>query len=290
MADPHPINRGSTTPVRGVPIALRWRKHHPFRPGGTVARSKRTDRAEARRRYRATLTESPVDDDLEIEDEVAAEVERPPVASRGRAPATSATPTRPSIGGAFRASFRPLDIGADLRGLPRLVTHKSVWVPVLLTVGAAALYAVVTPPAPANAPAQGSVPFDQVIASLLFQYFVFTPPVASIFLAGFMAPRASYLTGGIAGLVGGIAFALVVLARVGPFVQLDDIAIREYATSGLAASPLAGVFFGGAAGWYRRFLTLANPGRATANRPGGKPNDRSRRRGPDGRPLLARRR
>ena len=258
-----------------------------------MARSKRTDRAEARRRYRTTLTEGPADADVEGEDEEAPEL--PPAPSRGRAPAsrapaTAARPPRPSIGAAFRTSFRPLDIRADLRALPRLIMHKSVWVPVVLTLGSAALYAVVTPPQPANAPVQASVPFDQIAASLLFQYFVFTPPVASIFLAGFMAPKASYLTGAIAGIVGGICFALVVLARVGPFVQLDDIAVREYATSGLAASPLAGIFFGGAAGWYRRFLALANPSRAAANRPGAKPNDRSRRRGPDGRPLLARRR
>src|SRR6185503_16686537 len=111
-----------------------------------------------------------------------------PQPSRARSSAPAGPPPRPSIVAAFRGSFRPLDVRADIRALPAITLRsKSVWVPVLLTViSAAALVALPT----------------EVIAALLFQYFVFTPPVASIFLAGFLAPRASYLTGAIAGLAG----------------------------------------------------------------------------------------
>jgi hypothetical protein len=168
-----------------------------------------------------------------------------------------------------------------------MLLHRSVWLPVLLTVGSAVFFAAVTPPIPADATNVGGSA-EQVIASLLFQYFVFSPPVASIFLAGFMARRASYLTGAIAGLAGAICFALIVAARVGPFVQLDDAAVNQYIASGVVASPLAGIFFGGAAGWYRRFLTLANPNRA-ARAASARPSDRPRRKS-DQRPMLARRR
>lgn len=259
-----------------------------------MARAKRTDRAEARRRYRATLAEDPellaADEPLDEADDraEAATATAAPRPRRRAAPAVAPSPSRPGIGSAFRASFRPLDVRADLRALPGLIRHRSVWLPVLITVGASAFYAAVTPPIPAAAESvDGSI--QAIAASLLFQYFVFSPPVGSIFLAGFMAPRASYLTGGIAGLVGAICFSLIVMGRVGPFVQLSEAEINQYIASGLLASPLAGIFFGGAAGWYRRFLSLANPNRA-ARAAAAARNDRPRRRGQEQRPILARRR
>lgn len=267
--------------------------------GGTVARAKRTNRAEARRRYRAALAEDAelLEGDEAAEAVDAAEAVEAPAERRvasavaprpRRAPAPAAAPPpRGGLGSAFRASFRSPDVAADLRALPGMLLHRSVWLPVLLTVGSAAFFAAVTPPIPADATNVGGSA-EQVIASLLFQYFVFSPPVASIFLAGFMAPRASYLTGAIAGLAGAICFALIVAARVGPFVQLDDAAVNQYIASGVVASPLAGIFFGGAAGWYRRFLTLANPNRA-ARAASARPSDRPRRKS-DQRPMLARRR
>lgn len=262
-----------------------------------MARAKRTNRAEARRRYRAALAEeADVLEGDEGEEGVATapagretRAAEPAVAPRPRrraAPAAPLPPGRPGLGWAFRNSFRSPDVGADLRALPSLLPHRSVWLPVLVTVGSAIFFAAVTPQIPAGANASGSA--AQIIASLLFQYFVFSPPVASIFLAGFMAPRASYLTGAIAGLAGAISFALVVGGRVGPFVQLDDAQVNQYIASGLVTSPLAGIFFGGAAGWYRRFLTLANPNRG-ARPASARPGDRPRRKS-EPRPLLARRR
>lgn len=248
-----------------------------------MARAKRTNRAEARRRYRASLAE----DGESLDDEEAGEAETPVAGGRAdrRAAPPPAAPPRPGIGAAFRSSFRPLDLRGDIRALPGLLRHKSVWLPVLLTVVSAIAYAAVTPPIPAD---QMNVarPVEQTITGLLFQYFVWSPPVASIFLAGFLAPRASYLTGGIAGTVGALAFIPVVANRVGLFVQLDDVAINQYIASSLVASPLAGILFGGAAGWYRRFLSLANPNRAAAARA----NDRQQRRRGSQRPMLARRR
>ena len=255
-----------------------------------MARAKRTNRAEARRRYRASLAEDRDDFDDEASDEQPA---APEEVTSGRRPERRSTPApapaaRPGIGAAFRASFRPLDLRGDLRALPSLIRHKSVWLPVMLTVASAIFYAAVTPPIPAEQ-INADRPVEQTIAGLLFQYFVWSPPVASIFLAGFLAPRASYLTGGIAGTVGALAFIPIVASRVGLFVQLDEVGINQYIASSLVASPLAGILFGGAAGWYRRFLMLANPNRARAA--AARANEKqSRRRGSQGRPMLARRR
>jgi hypothetical protein len=245
-----------------------------------VARAKRTDRAEARRRYRATLSDATLpdsDDDL-AEDSETTQAAPNRLRSRPSAASTPAAPARPSIGSAFRTSFRPLDVRGDLRALPRLIIHRSVWLPVLLTVASTVFYLV----APGN------------IASLLaFQYFVYTPPVAAIFLAGFLAPRASYLTGAIAGLAGAIAFAISASAAFSQLTAgntgLPPTALQDAIAASFVGSPIAGLFFGGAAGWYRRFLALANPNRG-AGRPGAKPPDRNRRRDSNNRPILARRR
>ena len=237
-----------------------------------MARAKRTDRAEARRRYRASIGEDIEPLDLD-EDELDGGT-----SERSAKPAAAPAPARPSITGAFRNSFRPLDLRADLRALPALLLNKSVWLPVLLT--AASTVAFLMAP-------------DQIVSVLLFQYFVYTPPVAAIFLAGFMAPRASYLTGAIAGAAGAIGVTIVGLASIGQKAPdgtpVTQAAVMDAIGVAIVTSIMSGIFFGGAAGWYRRFLQMANPNRAqraAANRPGGRPT----KRGSDGRPLLARRR
>ena len=249
---------------------------HPrhLQAGGTVARAKRTDRAEARRRYRATVIESdqPIEPELEPADAPEPSARIP----RARSSGPAATPPRPSIVGAFRSSFRPIDVRGDVQALPWIARHsKAIWLPVLLTVVSTAAF----------------IAAPNAISSLLFQYFVFTPPVASIFLAGFLAPRASYLTGLVAGVAGAIALSVAAVATVG---QLESQATGPAATAtqvieaAFVISPISGLFFGGAAGWYKRFLNIANP-----NRGGGrptKPSDRNRRRDANDRPLLARRR
>ena len=246
-----------------------------------MARAKRTDRAEARRRYRATLIESDQTDDSELDPD---DVEEPRAqgprtqAPRARAAGPSAPPARPGIVTAFRTSFRPIDLRGDIEALPHIALHsKAIWVPVLLTLASTAIYLVM----PAN-----------VVSQLLFQYFVFTPPVAAIFLAGFLAPRASYLTGLIAGLAGAIALSVAALVTLGALqaaqANVPTATVNDVIQAAFTVSPISGLFFGGAAGWYKRFLNLANPNRV-APRPA-RPGDRNRRRDANNRPLLARRR
>lgn len=280
-----------------------------------MARAKRTDRAEARRRYRAQLAAEGGGEELDdIEDGEPAG----PVRTPTRTPPPRATapppppPARPGIGYAFRAAFRPANFREDLAALPRLLRHKSIWLPALISIGTTGVLLVT-----------GG---RDVVSALIYQYFIVTPPIGAIFLSGFLAPRASYMTGAIAGLVGAICLAVLVAASstgvlgggtpgASPSPAASASAPASPAASGSPApttagspqasspqpsptpsgtgapptpdeladtvaisfvlSPLTGAFFGAAAAWYRRFLNLANPNRgARRPPPKGKPRRR----------------
>ncbi len=268
-----------------------------------MARAKRTDRAEARRRYRAQLAAEGRDEELDpAEDgEPAGASPAPNRPPQRRAAPPPATPQRPGIGYAFRAAFRPANFREDLAALPGLLRHRSVWLPALISIGTTVVLLVT-----------GG---RDVISALVYQYFIVTPPIGAIFLSGFLAPRASYLTGAVAGLVGAICLAVLVAASStgvlgggtpgaspSPSVAgspLTSASPAPSASSSASAatspqpsptpsgatgqaptpdeladtvaisfflSPLTGAFFGAAAAWYRRFLNLANPNRG-ARRP-----------------------
>ena len=247
-----------------------------------MARAKRTDRAEARRRYRATLLEDPdlTEDDLESADAADADTgPAPRNRNREAATASSGPRPRPSVLGALRAAFRPTDFRADIAALPQLLRHRSFLIPLAMIIGAAAVIAGTG----------GTEP----ISAALSPYFLAPPPVAPVFLAGFLAPRASYLIGGILGFVASVAIIVVLStpalqqtvtgAATANFLQPDIIAQSFF------ISIVGGAFYAAAAAWYKRFLALANPARAA--RASGRPTTPPRnKRGPDDRPLLARRR
>lgn len=206
-----------------------------------MARAKRTssERSAARRRYRAAM-----DADL-VEDE-----------SDGSSTARSAEPARataeaPRMGimTALRSSFRPLNVRADLAVLPSLIPHKALWIPVLVTVVTAIATTV----------SGGS----DVITPLLFTYFIVTPAVGGVFLAGFLAPRASWLLGILVSLVAaGCYIAMGLALRLPePFQTQFTAAQSDAIAYTLIWSPMLGAFFASAAAWYRRFLTLSNPNR-----------------------------
>ncbi len=254
-----------------------------------MARAKRTDRAEARRRYRATVIDEPLseldDDDADELEAAEPAADRAPAArtrSRATAAPSPAPVPRPSVMGAFRAAFRPTDLRGDLAALPGLLRHRSFFIPLAMILAAAAIIVVTG----------GTEP----ISRSLSPYFLAPPPVAPVFLAGFLAPRASYLIGGLLGLIASVAIVAVlsspalqqvVTGTPGATVLQPDLLAYSF-----FVSIVGGAFYAAAAAWYKRFLALANPARAArqANRPTGKPGDRSRRRGTDERPLLARRR
>ena len=236
-----------------------------------MARAKRTDRAEARRRHRAQylrdteIATEPSDDTAAAG--AAGIGTRPIVTTRPRPGARDAMSVqRPQPAGgmrnAFREAFRPLNLREDLALLPRLLRHRAFLVPVLLSaVTAIALVAF-----------QGR----ELISQFAATYFLAPPPIGALFIAGFLAPRASYLIGALVGLMSTIFLGMTastLSAMPGPDGSTVDP--TQVVITGLVISPISGLFFSAAAAWYRRFLYLASPARQLpARRPppaGGKP-------------------
>jgi hypothetical protein len=157
------------------------------------------------------------------------------------------------IRAALRASVHPVRVRDDLAVLPSLVTHRALWLPVLVTV--ASTVAVV---------ATGG---RDSITAILFAYFVQTPAIGGVFLAGFLAPRASWLLGAIVGIVSAIGYVSVVALVPGALTPTAPGAstIETIALSAFVLSPIMGALFASAAAWYRRFLTLSNPNRGRRN-------------------------
>jgi hypothetical protein len=220
-----------------------------------VARAKRTARADARRRYRV---------EQGLVDETAVEEEAPTAPTATRATGTP-QPQRIGIGAAFKQAFRPLEVRGDLRALPSIARHsKALWVPVLLTAVTAIAYAVVRP---ATRPADDG---PAVLVSLMASYFLVTPAIGGVFIAGFLAPRASWLLGAIVGMVSAAAYIALGVSGVLPTTAVDangvivPINTGDAIASALIATPVVGAIFASAAAWYRRFLQLSSPNRGRA--------------------------
>lgn len=211
-----------------------------------MARAKRTDRAEARRRYRAATAPEPTDD----AEEAAAPASPKPKSTSTSPASSSGTPQRMSMAAAFRASIRPVNVVDDIRALPWIATHsKALWLPLLITVFSTGL-AIYTKGADA-------------ISAFLFAYFVQTPAIGGVFIAGFLAPRASWLLGVIVGFVAALGYSLYIVVAASQIVPAPAPGAAQDAIVGaLILSPLLGAFFAAAAAWYRRFLALSNPNRA----------------------------
>jgi hypothetical protein len=125
-------------------------------------------------------------------------------------------------------------------------------------------------------------PSPLTVAAL--QYLSYPFPVIAVFLAGFLAPRASYLVGA----------SVAILATFLEAPILDATAPAGLLGVALVQSALYsavyGSFFAAAAAWYRRFLKRASPSQArpastTSRRPDGKIPRKQ-----EPRPMLARRR
>jgi uncharacterized membrane protein len=223
--------------------------------GDTVARAKRIDRAEARRRYRQTLAAEGADttaaDDTTASDDTSARPAKraptPPKASG----ATASPGARPSVTMALRMAAQPADIRADIAALPYLALHtKALWLPLVLTVASGIVFVVLGPQ-------------KNMVAVLAFQAFVVPPPMAASFLGGILAPRASWLVGGIIGVAASVAFAAVALVypdSSGVTGAVGEASQRQAAVFfGFVVSPGLGIAIGAFAGFYRRFLRFSNP-------------------------------
>jgi hypothetical protein len=185
-----------------------------------LARAKSTERAEARRRYRAAQVAAQGGDAeaSEIEETETAPVEQP------RQPL-----------------FRPPDLRADLAALPGILRGKrGIWIAFALMPIAAAVPFLV-PVEPGNA--DGTVAF---VLGTFFQLCLFPQATVPTFIAGFVTPRAAYLVGLLIGIVNAVLVVLVV-TRI-PGAEGVDL------PSTVALVVITDTVLCAFASWYRRFL------------------------------------
>jgi hypothetical protein len=237
--------------------------------GENVARAKRTARADARRRHRAEQLEP----QEILERDASTPVTRGDLGLGTRA-ALGVPTSRQTIGASFRMAFRPLDWRADVRLLPQLVRHRSFWVPALLILASTALFAAVRPTTTTD--------WLSLVAAFLFQYFIVTPGIGAVFIAGFLAPRGSWLIGALVGLISATCYSILIVTRSIPLAPgAAEPAVGDIALAAFVLSPVVGALFASAAAWYRRFLMLSNPNRGRS-----RPSANAGRR-PDGRTRAA---
>lgn len=228
-----------------------------------MARAKRTDRTDARRRHRAQQTSEAevIDVDAGQDDDDGVRTQG---SSRGTAPkgaaagssgaAPAARPARPSFIGSARAAYRPAQVREDLAALPRLVVHWSVLVSAALAVVGSAVFLA------AGSSSAGSTATNTVgyISSMLVSLFVGPPPFGAALLIGFMLPRATWLVGLLFGVLASACFSAIVLAQPLPEGNAPVVAILAQVW---VLGPLGTMLFTAGIAWYKRFLDLLNPNR-----------------------------
>jgi hypothetical protein len=225
-----------------------------------VARAKRTDRTDARRRHRA-----------EQASVAAAEAETRSAAAtpaKGAAkPATTPPRQRASIRSAFGGAMRPLDLRGDLRAAPRVLTHWGVLAAVGVAVASSIVFVLSTNELAQTIDWTAADPYAgkqlgtvSNLSYLAFSLFVAPPPAAGGFLIGFTAKRASWLGGLVFGIAATICYIGVLQTPAGLLLTGGQPANAAIANAA-AIAPLGAALFASLAAWYRRFLELANPNR-----------------------------
>jgi hypothetical protein len=152
---------------------------------------------------------------------------------------------------AFRTAFRQANLREDLPEVPRLLIHRSVWIPIALSAASVVAFIVTGP--------------KNVVTSFAFNTFGLPPALAAVFITGFFVPRASYLMGAIVAAVASIFYSIfLVVAGQGLVPDVPALGadrVPSEIASAFAIGPISGVVFGAAAAWYRRFLYLTSPAR-----------------------------
>jgi hypothetical protein len=201
-----------------------------------VARAKRTDRSEARRKYRAYL---------QAQEEAALADAESPDSATGTKPGSGveaktkrvegsqgvAPGARLGIFAAARAAYRTPHYRDDIRDIRSLVLHtKAVW-PVLLMCVAGGAYIV----ARIGKDGTTSDPLVTVIAEFLFVPVPLIPPM----MAGFFAPKASWLAGLLAAFIATTAFLFVIAFTTLKVTDTGTIAISSPSPNAPSASVAA---------------------------------------------------
>jgi hypothetical protein len=206
-----------------------------------LARAKNTMRAEARRRARAAQRSEHESAELE-----ATQTEAAPAEAPRRQP-----------------FFNPPRFREDLRLLPRILTSRRLLIlpPLMLLLGF--VLVAVGDQLPESV---GGLPVSDGVAFYV-QLFFLPPALLTFFIAGFLAPRASYLVGALLGILSGVLWSILVLSGAGlptdpslPEQQADPL----YTVVFLFALNVGyGTFAAAFAAWYRDFLRrMQEQGRA----------------------------
>jgi hypothetical protein len=225
-----------------------------------VARAKRTDRAEARRQYRAYLA-------AQAEAQSAAEAEEVPAEE----PGAPARPTRtrdvevaykpgerPGIFGSIRSATRTPHYVDDLRNIgPLVVGTKAVWpVAAICLISAVVAYPRIN---------SQTVVANDPILSVIFQFVLYPLPLLPPMMAGFLAPRSTWLAGAIAALISTLTLIALVIATQfkveGSTTSITGANVLGITASWLSVALPFGALIGAASGWYKRFLDLMGAGR-----------------------------
>jgi hypothetical protein len=263
-----------------------------------VARAKRTERTDARRRYREE--QAPLTGE-EGASETTSETTSKPTASN---PSNSKSSTSKSATDGARpagqrqgfmtlmkAAYRPPRVIDDLKSLPLVVTNIG-FIGASLGSIAIAVWFCLSYNTPISAVPIGdtaglqAVSASYQIPAMLMGMVISPPPAVGAFLIGFMAKRASWLGGLLYGILCTIIVILVLQQPAGRLFTADGSPDAIIASTA-AWAPIGAALFAAAAAWYKRFLNLSNPNRAraeqekkkTTGKPSGrgdvKPNHRS---------------
>lgn len=255
-----------------------------------MARAKTTDRADARRRYRAQLSES--------EAAAAAEAAAAEAADEETSRGEMVVPARSSWGGSIagrlggrRASTAPAPVATPAGKTPARAATRGTARPgqpaPAARIGIVESFRLASGPADIRADiaafptvARHShavwLPVAIVVATgiaylvptlrqstlvvFLTQALLAPPAMIPSFLAGMLTRRASWLAGGVAGLASGIVAVLIIASvPAGGATQVTTSATDALWI--LAVGPLFGSAVGAFAGFYRRFLAYSSPNR-----------------------------
>ena len=148
--------------------------------------------------------------------------------------------------------FTMPNIREDLRALPSVIRSRPIlFLPLALLLGGLAIFLALP----------GLSPDIAGIAGYYIQFFFAPPALFTFFIAGFFAPRASYMIGFIYGLIAAVVWSVAILV-VGRSAVIDPAAPASSAPldtpavilNMLVIGVLYGTLAGALAGWYREFL------------------------------------
>ncbi len=223
-----------------------------------MARAKQTARSEARRRYRLAQAPAAIEGEGDEVDPASERRDRAPERPAQQRAGGDARPgARPGFAAAFRAAYHPANIREDLRTLPAtLRTRAFVFAVLLVLAGGVTWFA-----------------YPLYTGSVTAWELLVLPgsALAPQLVAGFLAPRASYLLGAGVGLIQPIVYLVVNTServQAAYLVRGLELAAVTPEELGLAFfnSVVMGSLFAAMSAWYRRFLSLSSARRAQAGR------------------------